>query len=97
MYEDKEPTEILQPLHQQNTPCFLGFTARLVCSENVLHASIPSSRAKFFTGTSLSKGFENSLSALMFLTEISEKTEGTDLAIKCLSNILSPYAIFRLD
>ena len=33
----------------------------------------------------------------MFLTEISEKTEGTDLAIKCLSNILSPYAIFRLD
>ena len=35
MYEDKEPTEILQPLHEHNTPCFLGFTTRLVCSENV--------------------------------------------------------------
>ena len=33
----------------------------------------------------------------MFLTEIFEKTKGTDLALECLANILSPYAIFRLD
>ena len=51
----------------------------------------------FFTSTSLSKGFDDSLSALMFLTEISEKTKGTDLALECLSNISNPYAIFRLD
>ena len=34
--------------------------SRLVCSENVLHAGIPSSRAEFFTSTSLCKGFDNS-------------------------------------
>ena len=93
IYEDKEVTEILQPLDQHNTPCFLEFTTRLVCSENVLHASIPSYRAKFFTSMSLSKGFDNSLSALMFLAEISEKTKGTDLALECVSTILSPYTL----
>ena len=89
IYEDKEVTEILQPLDQHNTPCFLEFTSRLVCSENVLHASTPSSRAEFFTSTSLSKGFDNSLSALMFLIEISEKTKGNNLSLECLSLTLS--------
>ena len=73
----------------------LEFSTRLVCSENFLHASIPSSRVEFFTNTSLSKGFDNSLSALMFVIEIYEK--GTDLAFECLSNILNPYAIYRHD
>ena len=97
IYEDKEVTEILQPLDQHNTSCFFEFTTRLVCSENVLHTSTPSSRAEFFTSTSLSKGFDNSLCALMFLIEISEKTKGNNLSLECLSNILNPYVIFRFD
>ena len=33
----------------------------------------------------------------MFLIEISEETKGNDLALECLSNIMNPYVIFRLD
>ena len=29
--------------------------------------------------------------------EISDKTKGNDLALECLSNILNPYVIVRLD
>ena len=70
---------------------------RLVCSENGLHDSTASSRADFFTSTSLSKDFDYSLGAQKFLIEISDKTKGNDLALECLSNILNPYVIFRLD
>ena len=66
---------------------------RLVCSENGLHASIASYRADLFTSTSLSKDFDNSSCAQKFIMEISDKTKGNDLALECLSNILSPYVI----
>ena len=59
------------------------------------HGGFPSSRAEFFTSTSLSKGFDNSLSVLQFLVDISEKTKANDLALERLSNILNPYVIFR--
>ena len=79
------------------TPRFLEFMTRLVCSENGLHASIASYRADLFTSTSLSKDFDNSSCAQKFIMEISDKTKGNDLALECLSNILNPYVIFRLD
>ena len=79
------------------TPRFLEFMTRLVCSENGLHASIASYRADLFTSTSLSKDFDNSSCAQKFIMEISDKTKGNDLALECLSNILNPYVIVRLD
>ena len=59
------------------------------------HGEPSSPRAEFFTSTSLSKGFDNSLSVLQFLVDISEKTKANDLVLECLSNILNPYVIFR--
>ena len=67
-----------------NTPYFLEFTTRLVCSENGSHVSIASSQ--FSTITSLSKGFDSSLNVLKFLIDIFEKTKANHLALECLTS-----------
>ena len=60
------------------------------------HTELPSPRAEFFPSASLSKCSNNSISALKFLINISEKTKANDRALECLFNILNPYVIFRL-
>ena len=76
-----------------NTPYFLEFTTRLVCSENGSHISIASSQ--FSTITSLSKGFDSSLNVLKFLIDIFEKTKANHLALECLTSIFNPTVSFE--
>ena len=76
-----------------NTPYFLEFTTRLVCSENGSHVSIASSQ--FSTITSLSKGFDSSLNVLKFLIDIFEKTKANHLALECLTSIFNPTVSFE--
>ena len=76
-----------------NTPYFLEFTTRLVCSENGSHISIASSQ--FSTITSLSKGFDSSLNVLKFLIDILEKTKANHLALECLTSIFNPTVSFE--
>ena len=76
-----------------NTPYFLEFTTRLVCSENGSHVSIASSQ--FSTITSLSKGFDSSLNVLKFLIDIFEKTKANHLALECLTSIFNPTLSFE--
>ena len=76
-----------------NTPYFLEFTTRLVCSENGSHVSIASSQ--FSTITSLSKGFDSSLNVLKFLIDIFEKTKTNHLALECLTSIFNPTVSFE--
>ena len=78
-----------------NTPYFLEFTTRLVCSENGSHVSIASSQ--FSTITSLSKGFDSSLNVLKFLIYIFEKTKANHLALECLTSIFNPTSTVSFE
>ena len=60
------------------------------------HIELPSPQAEFFPSASLSKCSNNSINALKFLINISEKTKANDRALECLFNILNPYVTFRL-
>ena len=60
------------------------------------HIELLSPQAEFFPSASLSKCSNNSINALKFLINISEKTKANDRALECLFNILNPYVTFRL-